>query len=259
MHLGLEGKFALVTGGSYGIGRAIAVALAREGCHVAICARGRARLDEAVVEIESQGVRALGIAADVRYRGDVERVVEASVAAWGTMHVLVNNAGGGGGRVGQSVEDVEDDVWTEAYVLNARAATWFTMLVLPHMRRQRWGRVVTITSLQGHEAGGRPWYNMAKSAETGLMKTLALDPSLVRDGLTFNCIAPGAVIHEGNEWDSFRREAPQRFADAIDRLPLGRLSTPEEIANVAVFACSERAALLNGTSIPVDGGQSRSF
>ena len=158
------------------------------------------------------------------------------------------------------VEEVEEQVWSQVFSRNALAAARFTMRAIPLMRRQKWGRVVTITSLQGHEAGGRPWYAMAKTAETSLTKALAMDRSLARDGITFNCVAPGAIITAGNEWDRFRRDRPDAFREVVDRdFPLGRLGTPAEVAAVVAFVCSRRASLLSGASIPADGGQSRSL
>jgi 3-oxoacyl-[acyl-carrier protein] reductase len=176
------------------------------------------------------------------------------------LHILINNVGGGGGRVSGPVEDVPEEKWLEVYQRNALAAVRFTRLAIPHLRRAGWGRVVTIASVQGKEGGGRPWYSMAKSAEISLMKTLALNRDLVRSGITFNSIAPGRVIFEGNEWDQFRQEDPQRFAQTLDqRLPLGRAGTPEEVAAAVAFVCSEQAAFINGACIAADGGESYSF
>jgi 3-oxoacyl-[acyl-carrier protein] reductase len=260
MEFGLRNKIALVTGGSYGIGRAIALALAGEGCRVAVCARGEARLNETVAEIRHAGVEALGIRADATKVEDVSRVMETVHSTWGGLHILVNNVGGGGGRELQSVEVVPEEKWIEAYQRNALAAVRFTRMAIPHLRRARWGRVVSIASVQGREGGGRPWYTMAKSAEISLMKTLALNHELVRDGLTFNSVAPGRVLFAGNEWDAFRREDPGRFEQTMkQRLPLGRAGTPEEVAAVVAFLCSERASLVNGACIAVDGGESYSF
>ena len=105
-----------------------------------------------------------------------------------------------------------------------------------------------------------PWYTMSKSAEIALMKTLALTPELVRDGLTFNSVAPGRIIFEGNDWDQFRRDDPKRYAKALEeRVPLGRPGTPEEVGAVVAFICSEPARFVNGACITIDGGESYSF
>ena len=260
MDLALKGKFALVTGGSHGIGRCIALALAEEGCNVAICARNKERVQKTLEEIETKGVQSIGIPADVMIPADIERAMKTIIDSWGTIHILVNNVGGGGGRVGTLIEETPEDVWLDVYTKNALAAVRFTMRAIPFMRKQKWGRVVTIGSIHGREGGGRPWYNMAKSAEISLMKTLAMSQELSKDGITFNSIAPGAIIIAGNEWDAFRKENPDEFQKRLHLgHPIGRLGTPEEVASVVVFICSECASLVNGASIPVDGAESRSF
>lgn len=260
MDLGIKGKYALVTGGSHGIGRSIALALAEEGCNVAICARNREQIGETLVELKASGIQGIGIPADVMVPEDIERVMKTVIDSWGTIHILVNNVGGGG-RLGTTVvEETAEDIWLDVYNMNALAAIRFTMKVIPFMKKQKWGRVITIASTQGREGGGRPWYNMAKSAEISLMKTLAMNPELSKYSITFNSIAPGAIIFTGNEWDILRKENPKELERVIDwKHPLGRLGAPEEVASVVVFLCSGRASLVNGASIPVDGGESKSF
>lgn len=260
MELGIGGKYALVTGGSHGIGLATARALADEGCNTAICARNKDRLAEAVCDLKARGVEAIGVPADVLNPGDIERVVKTVIASWGTIHILVNNVGGGGRWGGPSVEETGEDVWSDVYNRNAMAAVRFTRLAIPLMRKQSWGRIVTIASIHGREGGGRPWFNMAKSAEISLMKTLAMDADLVREGITFNSVAPGAIMIPDTGWEDERKKNPETFGEMVDlNFPLGRLGTPEEVASVIIFVCSEKAGLLNGACIVVDGGESKSF
>jgi 3-oxoacyl-[acyl-carrier protein] reductase len=260
MDLRIKGRYALVTGGSHGIGRSIALALADEGCNVAICARNKRQIEETVAELKARGVKSIGISADVLLPSDIERVMKRVTDSWRTIHILVNNVGGGGRWGSSSVEETSEDVWIDVYNKNAMAAVRFTRLAIPFMRKQKWGRVVTITSIYGREGGGRPWFNMAKSAEISLMKTLAMNHDLVREGITFNSMAPGGIMIAGTGWERESKENAKEFEEMIDRqLPLGRLGTPEEVANVVVFICSEKASLVNGTSIPVDGGESKSF
>lgn len=259
MDLKIKGKYALVTGGSHGIGRAIALALADEGCNVAICARDKARIEDTVTELKAKGVDVMGIAADVMLKSDIDNVLKTIINKWGTIHILINNVGGGGRWGSEIVEETKEEVWLEVYNKNAMAAIRFTTLAIPFMRKQRWGRVVTITSIFGREGGGRPWFSMAKSAETSLMKALALKHYLSRDGITFNSVAPGAIMIPDTGWEREYKENRKEVEEFINReLPLGRFGTPEEVANVVVFICSEKAGLVNGTSIPVDGSQSRS-
>lgn len=260
MDLRLKGKFALVTGGSHGIGRAISLALAEEGCHVAICSRGVDARNNVVSELLAMGVQAFGVPADVTVAGDADRVINTVVETWGGIDILINNAGGGGRWGSPTVEDTPENVWLDVYEKNALAAVRFTKLAIPHMRRQKWGRIVTITSVYGREGGGRPWFNMAKSAQTSMMKTLAMNHDLARDSITFNSVAPGAIAIPGTGWDDERNKDPVAFENMVrENYPLARLGTPEEVAAVVAFLCSERASLINGASIAVDGAESRSF
>ncbi|MBU0715141.1 MAG: SDR family oxidoreductase [Verrucomicrobia bacterium] len=259
MDLNLKTKFALVTGGSHGIGLATAKALAAEGCNVAICARQEDRIRSAVAALKATGCQAIGIPADVLIPADIERVMKTVIAAWGALHILINNVGGGGRWGKPSIEETTEDVWIDVYNKNAMAAVRFIRRVLPYMRKQKWGRVVTVTSICGREGGGRPWFNMAKSAEISLMKCLSMSKELVRDGLTFNSIAPGAIMIPGTGWDAERKKDLAGFEKMIDALPLGRLGTPEEVAHVIAFLCSDKAGWVNGACITVDGGESRSF
>lgn len=261
MELGLSGRFALVTGGSHGIGLATAKALASEGCNVAICSRSEARLAAAIAELEPYGVKTLSIAADVLEVGAVDRVMAVVDREWGEVQILVNNVGGGGRWGKDIVEETELRVWSEVYEKNALAAVRFTRWALPHMRRSKWGRVVTITSIYGgKDGGGRPWFAMAKAAETGLMKSLSMMPYLVRDGITFNCVAPGGIYIAGTGFEEEKRKDPEAFERKIDKeYPLGRMGTAEEVAAVVAFLCSAQASLVNGANISVDGGQSASL
>ncbi|MCX6655468.1 MAG: SDR family oxidoreductase [Candidatus Bathyarchaeota archaeon] len=260
MDLGIKVKYALVTGGSHGIGRSIALALAEEGCNVAICARNKERIEETVRELKVKGVQSVGIQADVMILADIERVMKTIMDCWGTIHILVNNVGGGGRWGRDEVEETSEDVWLDVYTKNALAAIRFSMKAIPFMRKQKWGRVVTISSIYGREGGGRPWFNMAKSAEISLMKTMAMDSRLARDGITFNTVAPGAIMIPDTGWEKERNRDPDGFRKMVEsQFPLGRLGTPEEVANAVVFLCSERASLVNGACIAVDGGESKSF
>ena len=261
MDYGLKGKRALVTGGSHGIGLAVAKALAAEMCHVAICSRSPERLAAAELILRAPGVEINAIQADVLDSAQVEAVKEAvdGVGRRG-IDILINNVGGGG-RLGEPlIEETPLSVWDSVYRKNAGAAVDFTRWAIPGMRRRRWGRVVTIASIYGREGGGRPWYTMAKAAEIGMMKALATIPYLVQDGITFNSVAPGSIMISETGWDEYRRNDPVAFAEQTKSdFPLSRLGTPEEVAAVILFLCSTQASLVNGACIVVDGGESASF
>ena len=255
MDLGLKDKFALVTGGSRGIGRAIALALAEEGCGVVVCARGEPDLILLKAELNNMGVPNFCIPADVTVPADRVRVWKAVEELHG-FHILVHNAGGGGRWGEKQAEKTPEGVWAEVYEKNAGAATWFTMRAIPLFLKQwvspatiGFGRVVTIASVHGLDHRGRPWFSMAKAAEIALMRSLAGDPRLAGAGLTFNSVAPGPVMAGG--WLEVGA-LPER-AEA-GRLVLGRLGMPEEVASAVVFLCSEKSSLINGACLVMDGG-----
>lgn len=259
MDLGIKGKYALVTGGTHGIGFAIARALAKEGCNVAVCARNQERITQTLTELQKIGVDAIGVQADVLQPSNIENVMKTIIHNWGALHILVNNVGGGGRWGTDSVEDTSEQVWIDVYNKNAMATVRFTRLAIPFMRKQKWGRVVTIASIYGREGGGRPWFNMSKSAEISLMKTLAMNPVLARSGITFNTVAPGNIMIPGTGWDEEMKKDLSGFKKMVETLPLGRLGNPEEVADMVVFLCSEKASLVNGACVVVDGGESKSF
>ena len=138
---------------------------------------------------------------------------------------------------------------------NAGIAIDLTLEVLPKMISNQWGRIITITSIYGLMGGGKPWFNVAKAAETTLMKNLAMNHEIAGAGITVNSVAPGAVMIPNTGWEDMERERPQEFKELIGRLPLGRMGSPEEVANLVVFLCSPLASYINGSSILVDGGE----
>jgi 3-oxoacyl-[acyl-carrier protein] reductase len=260
MDFGLQGKRALVTGGTHGIGLSIARRLGSEGCRVAICSRTTDRVNSTLQELRTNNIDCLGVTADVASEEDIQQVMSTIERSWGGIDILVNNAGGGGRWGLEDVIATPEVVWREVYDKNAFAAIRFIRRAVPHMQVNHWGRIITITSIHGVASGGRPWFNMAKTAQTVLMKNLARNRHLVRDGITFNSVAPGAIQIPDTGWDYEAKQDPEAFKIKLDKdFPLGRLGTPEEVADVVAFVCSVRASLLNGATILVDGGESPAF
>jgi 3-oxoacyl-[acyl-carrier protein] reductase len=260
MDLGLRGKFAFVTGGSHGIGRSIALSLAQEGCNVAIVARRKPNVEHVVTELEALGVRALGVDADLTDDEQLTRSFEIATTRFGGIHILINNVGGGGRWGSEDPLETPETVWREVLEKNLFSAMRLTMKALPIMRAQKWGRIISITSIYGVEAGGRPWFNVAKVSQTVLMKNLARMQRFARDGITFNSVAPGGIMIPDTGWQAEKERDEAKFAQFVDtNFPMGRLGTPEEVADVVTFLCSERASLVSGASIFVDGGESHVF
>lgn len=256
MDLGLKGKYAFVTGGSKGIGKAIAVALSKEGCNVAICARNKQDLEITYKEIKNNNVDSFYVECDVLKEEDIKKAIYSITTKWHSPDILINNVGGGGRWGKLNVLETGYDVWQDVYNKNVRSTVLFSTAFLSSMINKKWGRIVTISSIFGIESSERPWFGSSKSSEIYIMKSFSRSREFSRSNVTFNTVCPGGILTDG--WKKDIEKNKDNFAKKLDEeFTLGRLGTPEEVANVVSFICSTQSSLLNGSCIVVDGGESK--
>lgn len=254
MELGLTGKVAMVSGGSRGIGRSIALGLAAEGCAVSICARGEPDLAAIAGELRQIGGACHSVQADVTREDGARRFYEDTCATLGDVDILVNNVGKSSG--GGIVETTLDD-WHATLQLILFSTVRLSQLVTPGMCQRKHGRIINIASIWGRESGGLMTYNAAKAGVISLSKSMARE--LGASNVLVNAVCPGSIYFPGGTWWRRQQEEPQKIAKFLESdFPLGRFGKPEEVASLVVFLASEAASLVSGSAITVDGCQSRS-
>ena len=257
MNLDLRNKVALITGASIGLGKGIAVGLAKEGCNLVICARGKELLKDTAAEIQNYGVTVLPIILDITQKGSENILLEESIKKFDKVDILINNAGG---NKRNAFVDTTDEDWQEIFELNFNSHMRISKKIAKQMQKQKTGSIIFISSIFGREAGGTGLsiYNSTKSAMISMAKIMAIE--LAKDKVRVNCVAPGSIRFPGGSWDKRCINDPAGMEEFVkNNIPLGRFGTVEEVANVVTFLASDKASLVTGTCINVDGGQSRSL
>lgn len=260
MDLGLQGKVAVVTGGSDGIGKAAATALAAEGAQVVICARRADVLEQAAAEITTKtGGTVAAIVADVTKADQVQRLIEETISRFGRLDILVNNAGTSSAH---PFEEASDDIWEADIQLKLMGAIHCIRAAIPHMKAQRSGRIINITTPGGKAPGPRSVPTSVTRA-AGIALTKALSKEYAADNILVNTVCVG-LLKSGQHrrrWERTRAENPDLTLDAFyeqmgKNVPLGRVGEAHEVGDVIAFLASERASYITGSSITVDGGTS---
>jgi 3-oxoacyl-[acyl-carrier protein] reductase len=247
MDLGLKGKCAIVTGGSRGIGFAIADLLAREGANVSICARNVGQLEDAKARLGARGGKVHGAAYDVADAEALAAYIADAHATLGGLDVLVNNASAFG--------RTEDEAgWRSSFDVDLMASVRGSWAAIPLMEAAGGGAIVHISSIAGVRASTRtPPYGAIKAALVQYTMTQALE--LAKKNIRVNCVAPGSIYFEGGTWDNARQNNPQLYQAIQNSIPHGRYGKPEEVADLAVYLASKAASWVTGQTVAVDGGQ----
>ena len=245
MDLGLKGKKAIVTGGTRGIGRAIASLLAAEGCDVAICARNREAVDEAVAQLARAGVRSTGGTVDVADLAALRGWIAEAGDALGGLDIFIAN-------VSALAQGMDEAAWRRGFEIDVMSTVFGIEAALPLLEHSGAGSIVAVGSTAMAEIyGPTRSYAAVKAAIVPYVKGLARN--LAARNIRANIVSPGNVFFEGGVWDVTRQKNPEMFNSMLARNPTGRMGTPEEVANAVVFLASPRASFITGTNLIIDG------
>jgi NAD(P)-dependent dehydrogenase (short-subunit alcohol dehydrogenase family) len=255
MDLGISGKTALVTAAGRGLGRSIALRLAREGVRVAVVSRTSSDIESVVEEMGGTNAGHFGIALDLTQEGAPAELLNAVATEMGSIDIAVHNLGG--------TLDIRDpycsiEDWRSLWRLNVEVAVELNLNLLPAMRDRNWGRIVQISSIAATENQGPVPYGSVKAALTAY--TRSMGRVIAPDGVVMTAVLPGSVLTDGGDWEKMIENRPDHVKKFLaDRMAIRRFGEPDEIASMVAFLCSEHSSFCVGSIVPVDGGQGRGY
>lgn len=255
MNLKIAGKRALITGAGRGLGRSVASCLANEGCFVVAVSRTESDINSLMLEIGGKEAGHCGISKDLMELGSPEKLVAHLNQYVGAIDIIVHNLGG--------TLDITDPFcsiqdWERLWRFNMGISLELNLLLLPYMQKQKWGRIVHIASIAATENQGPVPYCSIKSAITSYARSMGR--VVAADGIVISSVLPGAVFTKDGYWDYTSKNNPEHVEKYLnERMAIKRFGTPDEIGHPVAFLCSELASFFIGSSVPIDGGQGRSF
>ncbi len=252
----LKDRVAVVTGSGRGLGKAMALALSREGARVVVNDIEVQNIEEVVTQIRNVGGVATGILCDVSKPAEVQAMVNSCLMEFGQIDILVNNAGGSGGDTGNRfLGGLPLEIWERMLDINLKGTIHCTMAVIPHMIERKCGKIISISSQAGRYASelAGPYYSAAKAGQFGFTRQLAL--KLGPYGICVNAIAPGVIISGPRVEKMWLARTEEERQEMLAKIPLRRLGTAEEVASVVVFLASHESDYITGATIDVNGGR----
>lgn len=255
--LEVKNKVVLVTAGTRGIGEAIAEVFAKSKTNkVIIFGRSKENFIKSVLYKKKN---VFFYEFDATLLAEFDILFNTINNKFSHIDILVNNVGGGGRWGNEEFEKTTDFTWEEVINKNLRIAYMLTQRLLPSMIKKKWGRVITISSIYGKEAGGRPWFTVSKSAQISLMKSYSKSSRFSSQNITFNSICPGAIETNNSAWKKIKKINPNEYNETLSKIPRKKMGKAFDIASYVYFLCTNYASHINGSCITIDGGESNSF
>ncbi len=258
MDLSLKNKTAIVTGGTQGIGFSISEKLLSYGCNVALCSRNLKNISNAEKKLKKKFKNFYIEKVDVVIDEDINFFYKNILKKFSKVDILINNVGGGGNIGKNSFDSTSYKLWNSTIEANLGSAIKFTKLCLPNMKKNKWGRVISISSISTNKYTGRPWYNVAKNSQNALINSLSAKKTYVKNGITFNTISPGSIMTKNSNLFKLKKNNRKKFNEILkNNFPMEEIGDPEDISNLVLYLCSQYSRYINGANIFVDGGESK--
>jgi 3-oxoacyl-[acyl-carrier protein] reductase len=258
VNIDFKNKTVFISGGTRGIGLECVKKFSKYGANIITFSRDQKKINSTKKLLKKNKINHIVEKGNVLDDHFLSYFSKKCLKKFKRIDIIIHNVGGGGRWGPSDFGKSEFQTWEDVYNKNNRGLIFFTKLFLPKMFKNKWGRIIAISSINGKEimANDRPWFNAAKSAQNSIIKSFS-KKYYVKKNITFNSVSPGPIMIKGTGWDDLKKKFPEKFKRFVkDHIPMNKMGKPEDVANVCVFLCSDYANYLNGINILVDGGMS---